>query len=243
MSALLVLDASGAAISVGLIDAENGALLGAETRPMQRGQVEALLPMIDAVRRAAGVEYMQLVAITATVGPGSFTGIRLGLAAARGVGIATKRPVFGIDSFTAQFVSLQAERPHLPETILILLDSKRQDLFVQAMDARGTALTPPQVLPPEAVRALADRLAAERPGPLLVIGDTGMLPALDGIVAERVSSGPPSIAALAAHSAALWRAARAEGGSLPAASPLYLRAPDAVIPTGGGVLPHLRPIA
>lgn len=243
MSALLVLDASAAAISAGLIDLENGALLGAETRPMQRGQVEALLPMIDAVRRAAGVEYTQLLAIAATVGPGSFTGIRLGLAAARGIGIATQRPVFGIDSFTAHFVSLQAERPSLPETILILLDSKRQDLFVQAMDTRGTPLTPPQVLPPEAVRALADRLAAERPGPLLVSGDAAMLPALEGIAAERVPSGPPSIAALAAHGATLWRAARAEGANLPAASPLYLRPPDAIIPTGGGVLPHLRPLA
>lgn len=243
MSALLVLDASAAAISVGLIDPDSGALLGAETRPMQRGQVEALLPMIDAVRRSAGVEYAELVAIAATVGPGSFTGIRLGLAAARGIGIATQRPVFGIDSFKAHFVSLQAERPQRPETILILLDSKRQDLFVQAMDARGTPLTPPQVLPPEAVRALADRLATERPGPLLVIGDAAMLPALEGIRAERVSSGPPSIAALASHGAELWRAARVEGGSLPAASPLYLRAPDAVIPTGGGILPHLRPLA
>ncbi|WP_052711597.1 tRNA (adenosine(37)-N6)-threonylcarbamoyltransferase complex dimerization subunit type 1 TsaB [Elstera litoralis] len=241
MSALLVLDASAAAVSVALIDVDSGVLLGSETRPMQRGQVEALLPMVDAVQRAAGIAYPDLVAIAATVGPGSFTGIRLGLAAARGIGLATGRPVFGIDSFAAQFVTLRADRSNLPETLLIVLDSKRQDLFAQALDAEGRALMPPQVLAPEAVRTLAEALLAERGGGLLLSGDAAQLPALAEIAAERVPCGPPAIAALAAHAAALWRASTVDGVALPAASPLYLRPPDAIVPTGGGVLPHLRP--
>ncbi|MFY8107057.1 MAG: tRNA (adenosine(37)-N6)-threonylcarbamoyltransferase complex dimerization subunit type 1 TsaB [Elstera sp.] len=241
MGALLILDCSAAAVSVGIVATESGRLLGADSRPMQRGQVEALLPIIAEVHRAAGIAYSDLRAIAATIGPGSFTGIRLGLAAARGIGLATGRPVFGIGCFAATFASLAADRARLPETVLILLDSKRQDLFVQAVDATGAALTPPQVLAPDAVRALADRLLTERPGPLLVTGDAATLAALDGLPLERVPSGPPAIAALAHHASAIWTAAQAAGTHLPPASPLYLRPPDAIIPTGGGVLPHLRP--
>lgn len=241
MTALLVLDASAAAVSVALIDPETQVILSAESRPMQRGQVEALLPMIDAVQRAAGVGYSDLRAIAATTGPGSFTGIRLGLAAARGIGIATRCPVFGIDSFTAQRVSLRAERPDLPETLLILLDSKRRDVFAQALTADGIALTAPQVLPPEAVRVLADQLLTERGGALLIAGDATELPTLEGIAAARLPCGPPAIAALAAHAARVWRTADRIDGRLPVAAPLYLRPPDAIVPVGGGVLPHLRP--
>lgn len=241
MSALLVLDCSAAAVSVGIVATETGELLSADSRLMPRGQVEALLPIIAAVQRAAGVAYPDLRAIAATVGPGSFTGIRLGLAAARGIGLATGRPVFGIGSFAATFVTLAANCAPLPETVLILLESKRQDVFVQAVDAAGAALTEPQVLAPEAVRALAERLLADRPGLLRVTGDAAGLPALDGLALERVPSGPPAIAALARYACTVWAVAQAAGGGLPPASPLYLRPPDAAIPKGGGILAHLRP--
>ncbi len=245
MGAVLVLDCSAAAVSVGIIALETGVLLSADSRLMPRGQVEALLPIIAAVQRAAGVAYPDLMAIAATVGPGSFTGIRLGLAAARGIGLATGRPVFGIGSFAATFATLAAGlAPNcapLPETVLILLESKRQEVFVQAVDAAGGALTEPQVLTPDAVRALAERLLAERPGLLRVTGDAAGLPALDGLALERVPSGPPAIAALARYACTIWRAAQVAGGGLPPASPLYLRPPDALVPKGGGILAHLRP--
>jgi tRNA threonylcarbamoyladenosine biosynthesis protein TsaB len=247
MGALLVLDCSAAAVSVGIVATETGLLLSADSRLMPRGQVEALLPMIAAVQRTAGVAYSDLGAIAATIGPGSFTGIRLGLAAARGIGLATGRPVFGISSFAAAFVTLAADLTDnyapLPETVLILLESKRQDVFAQAVDTAGEALTEPQVLAPEAVRALAERLLVERPGRVRVTGDAAELAALDGLAVERVPSGPPAIAALAGYACAVWRVAQATGGGLPPASPLYLRPPDAVIPKGGGVIAHLRPFS
>lgn len=238
MSALLVLDASAAAVSVGIADSASDALLAADTRVMQRGQVEALLPMIADVRQRAGVAFTDLAAVAATVGPGSFTGIRLGLAAARGIGLAARRPVFGIGSFDAALAALRRARPDLSGTVLMLLDSKRQDVFARVFPAAGGDAGPARVLSPAAVRALAETLLAS--GPVSVAGDAADLSALDGLPLQRCPGGPPPIAAVADVARMLWRAAEAGQADLPPASPLYLRPPDAAIPQGGGVLPHLR---
>ncbi|MCK6443102.1 tRNA (adenosine(37)-N6)-threonylcarbamoyltransferase complex dimerization subunit type 1 TsaB [Elstera cyanobacteriorum] len=237
MTALLVLDASGAAVSVGLVALPGGEVLASDSLILQRGQVEALLPMVAEVRARAGIGFPDLAAVAATVGPGSFTGIRLGLAAARGIGLAAGRPVFGVGSFDAHREAVLAAAPDHPGPLLVLLDSKRHDVFAQAFNAGGAALTPPQVLSPEAVRALAERVTADEPGPLMVAGDAAALPSLDGLALMRGAGGPLPIAAVAACAVRQWQAGGAE---LPPASPLYLRPPDAVVPQGGGVLPHLR---
>ncbi len=237
MTALLVLDASGAAVSVAIIGLASGALLAADTRQLHRGQVEALLPMVAEVRARAGIGFPDLAAVAATVGPGSFTGIRLGLAAARGIGLAAGRPVFGVGSFDAHCEAVRTASPDHPGPLLVLLDSKRHDVFAQAFTAGGAALTPPQVLSPDAVRALAERMIADEPGSLMVAGDAAALPSLDGLALTRGPCGPLPIAAVATCAVRQWQAG---GAALPPASPLYLRPPDAVVPQGGGVLPHLR---
>ncbi len=111
MSALLVIDAAAGAVAVGIVDVADGSLRAADTRILPRGQVEALLPMIAAVQAQAGVAFTGLAAVAATVGPGSFTGIRLGLAAARGIGLATGCPVFGVGSFAASLAAFRAASP------------------------------------------------------------------------------------------------------------------------------------
>lgn len=240
MNALLLLDASGAAVSVGIAALPGGELLATDTQILQRGQVEALLPMVADVRARAGIAFTDLAAVAATVGPGSFTGIRLGLAAARGIGLATGRPVFGIGSFDAHLAVVRADHPDHAGPVLILLDSKRRDVFAQAFAPDASTLTPPQVLSPEAVRALAESLMTTSAAPLLVAGDASALSSLDGLALTRVSGGPLPITAIADVAVRQWQAAQAAGGGLPSASPLYLRPPDAIVPAGGGVLPHLR---
>lgn len=240
MTALLVLDASGAAVSVGIVAVPGGEVLASETLILQRGQVEALLPMVAEVRARVGIGFPDLAAIAATVGPGSFTGIRLGLAAARGIGLASGRPVFGIGSFDAHRRAVETAYPDHQGPLLLLLDSKRQDVFAQAFAADGTTVTPPQVLSPDRVREMALSFIADAAGPLLVAGDAATLPSLDDLALTRASGGPLPITAVAEVAVQQWRKAEASETVLPPASPLYLRPPDAVVPQGGGVLPHLR---
>ncbi len=119
-----------------------------------------------------------------------------------------------------------------------MLDSKRRDVFAQAFTAEDVPLTDPQVLSPEALRDLVTVL--QRQGPLCLTGDAAALPDWADLPADSCPIGPPPIAVTADLAKELWQKAT-RGGTLPPASPLYLRPPDAAVPVGGGVLPHLRP--
>ena len=66
---------------------------------MERGQSEALIPMVVEVLKEAGLTYAEIDFIAVTVGPGSFTGVRIGLAAARGMALAGGLPVVGVTTF------------------------------------------------------------------------------------------------------------------------------------------------
>jgi universal bacterial protein YeaZ len=131
---------------------------------MQRGHAEALMPLLLEVLAEAGMDFAGLGQIAVGVGPGSFTGIRIALAAARGVGLAAKLPVAGVDSFSAVAAALP-EPPRPGETLLVVIDSKREALFGQYYDDSLTPLGEPHVLKPEAL------LARRPPGPLLIAGD------------------------------------------------------------------------
>jgi tRNA threonylcarbamoyladenosine biosynthesis protein TsaB len=101
---ILAIDTALAACSVAVW--QDGHTLATESRPMQRGQAEAVIPMVEAAMRAAGLAYADLDRIAVTVGPGSFTGIRVGLAAARGLGLAAGKPVIGVTTLeTLAFVA------------------------------------------------------------------------------------------------------------------------------------------
>lgn len=238
MSALLVIDAAAGAVAVGIVDPADGRVCAAETRALPRGQVEALLPMIAQVQMQAGVAFADLAAVAATVGPGSFTGIRLGLAAARGIGLAAGCPVFGLGSFAASLAAFRAAYPTETHPRLIVLDSKRRDVFAQAFTADNHPLTDPQVLSPQALRDLVTVL--RRKGPICLTGDAADLPDWADLPVEHRPIGPPPIAVTAALACDLWRSATG-GAGLPPAAPLYLRPPDAAVPAGGGVLANLRP--
>ena len=98
---LLCLDTAMAACSVGVYDATGERLLASAYVPMERGHAEALAPMVEQVMREAGLGFGDLGRIAVTVGPGTFTGVRIGLAMARGLGLALGIPVCGIDTLTA----------------------------------------------------------------------------------------------------------------------------------------------
>ena len=209
---ILALDAAGPACSAALW--RDGAIAAHRRRPMQRGHAEALMPLLMELLAAAGIGFAGLGQIAVGVGPGSFTGIRIALAAARGIGLAADLPVVGVDSFSAVAAALP-QPPRPGEALLIVIDSKREALFGQYYDDALAPLGEPHVLSPDAL------LARRPPGPLLIAGDgAALLP----VAAEaRVAEGEQAVDAIAIARLA------ASGKALRAPRPLYLRAPDVTL--------------
>ena len=103
-----------------------------------RGQGEALMGLIQQVLDKMQIKPADLTQIAVAVGPGSFTGVRIGLATARGLGLALNIPVMGVDNFTAT-------AHHHKKAVKVVLDSKRSDFFVQAFSEEGEALSRPTI--------------------------------------------------------------------------------------------------
>ena len=137
----------------------DGALRAAEYRALRHGHAEALFPMIERVMAEAGLAPSQLDAVAAAIGPGGFTGIRVGLAAAHGIALAVGARLVGISSFAAVAARLAAVGDAGCETLLVALDSRRADLYVQlfARDA-ATPLAAPQARPRRPPRRLCRAL-------------------------------------------------------------------------------------
>jgi tRNA threonylcarbamoyladenosine biosynthesis protein TsaB len=165
-----VLDCAGGACQAGAF--VDGVPRSRKTAAMLHGQAEALLPMLAAAFAEAGVEFAALSAVAVTVGPGSFTGLRVGLAAAHGLGLARDCPVVGVSSFAAW-----AQAAAASGAVRVVLDSRRGDAFVQEFGATGLPLAPPRILPPEEALAV--------PAGMTLAGDLagGVAPALTGIFA------------------------------------------------------------
>src|ERR1051326_3399635 len=92
---VLAIDTALEACSAAVLDTASGKLTS-ESLPMVRGHAEALMPLIGRVMKAADVAFSALDRIAVTTGPGSFTGLRVGIAAARGIGLAATKPVVGL---------------------------------------------------------------------------------------------------------------------------------------------------
>jgi len=209
---ILALDAAGSACSVALW--RQGAIAAHGRRPMQKGHAEALMPLVLETLAAAGLGFGDLGRIAVGVGPGSFTGIRIALAAARAIALAADLPIEGVDSFSAVAAALPAGlRRGRP--LLVAIDSRRKELFGRYYDADLTALGEPLVLDPAAL------LARRPPGPLLIAGDGALL--LPGVPGAEVAGGEFAVDAISiAELAAAGKAGRAP-------RPVYLRAPDVTL--------------
>jgi tRNA threonylcarbamoyladenosine biosynthesis protein TsaB len=110
---ILSLDTSMAACSVAVIDTGSVPPLAEAFRAMERGHAEALAPMVAEVMQASGLEFRDLDRIAVTIGPGTFTGVRIGLSFARGAGLACGVPVIGIDSLSAISANARSGLPLL----------------------------------------------------------------------------------------------------------------------------------
>ena len=214
---ILGLDAATAGCSAALV--EDGLLLARASLALEHGHAQALVPMIIEVME--GRPFAALDGIGVTLGPGGFTGIRVALATARGLGLAAAKPVLGVTTFAA--VARGLEPPPEAGKLLVLIESKRRDLYAQLFEGAGRPLAEPAALLPEDLRAYAGE------GPLLLAGDGAPRAAPLFGSSARLAHGAarPDAAAVAAIAAELL------AGSGPPAEPpraLYLRAPDVTFP-------------
>ncbi len=213
---LLALDTATSACSAAVW--RDGTVLARRLQPMARGQSEALLPMVAAVMEEAGLGFADLDLLAVTVGPGTFTGIRIGLAAARGLAVATGLPLAGIATPEAVAAAVPAAERH-GRTLVVAIESKRDEVWAQAFSSDLVPLGPVAAVLPAAAAALAT-------GPLVVAGDAApRLLALRPDALAATSPGWPDAAVVAGLAARHWAA----GTALPP-DPLYLRPADVTLP-------------
>jgi tRNA threonylcarbamoyladenosine biosynthesis protein TsaB len=205
---ILVIDTCLAVCQAAMV--RDGVILAGASEAMARGHQERLAPMVREVARAAGGGFSAVDRIAVTIGPGSFTGLRVGLAFAKGLAMALERPCVGVGTLAALAASLDA-----PGARAAAIDAGRGAIYLQIFDG-DHELSAPDSLP---VETAAARLIETGAGHILVGPQAAhfaeVLPTA-GFV-DLAAPSPLAIARLAASAA------------LVPPRPLYLRAPDAKV--------------
>jgi tRNA threonylcarbamoyladenosine biosynthesis protein TsaB len=142
----LAIDTAAPRLQLALLRADGGVDFSVDD--IATGHAEILFPRLETLLERNGLGHADLRRIAVTTGPGSFTGLRIGLSAARGLGLARGLPVLGIPSLLA--LSLGAS----VGPVAVLLDARRGEAYFQSFSNPGVALTPPQLLPIEEARGL-----------------------------------------------------------------------------------------
>jgi tRNA threonylcarbamoyladenosine biosynthesis protein TsaB len=217
---ILALDTSMGACSTAVLRAGSAARdLFVRQALMARGHAEALMPMIAEVMEEAQLDFSALDLIAATTGPGSFTGVRIAIAAARGLALVTPAKLYGIDSLTVMARSARSTGIAEGAPFAVAVDARRGMLYLGLYDDAGRKLDGPLLVSPEDTLPLlprALRTAVGSGASLLVDAAAQRGRALKGALPE-VQPSAVSLAEIALES----------GETVPTLRPLYLRPPDA----------------
>lgn len=155
---ILVIDTSGPVCAAGIFDPGRNRLVAAKSEMLGKGHAERLIPMIDEVLAEAGMALKDMTRVGVTIGPGSFTGIRVGVAAARGFALSLGIPAIGVT--TLQVVAEQVLEIDPPAPVVAAIDAGRQEIFAQAFLPGGVLLTEPATYDYDAVRGMIARFGA-----------------------------------------------------------------------------------
>jgi tRNA threonylcarbamoyl adenosine modification protein YeaZ len=250
---VLALDTATEAVTVGLLEVprEGSAgpvrLLGSEIRHGARQHGEQLMPAVLAVCAAAGQRLADVDAVVCGAGPGPFTGLRVGLVSAAGLGDALGVPVYGVcsldavaldavaldaevldaavlDAATSGAVPSEAAASGAGGPLLVVSDARRREVYWAAYDSSGQRLAGPAVDTPAALAERVDELGVRRVAGPVAAAHAELL---------GLAEFPAAGAALSPSPAGLVAAAGDElrNGAPPAPlEPFYLRRPDAVPP-------------
>jgi len=227
---ILAIDTALDACAAAVLDTEAGRLIAHESQSMKRGHAEALMPLIGRVIEASGIAFAGLGRIAVTTGPGSFTGLRVGLSAARGIALAANIPVVGVTTlatYAAPIVSQNGDHP-----VVSAIDARHDHVYLQVVSGNGSALVRPRVAP------MAEALATWQFGAPCLVGNAA------SILAERWPEHAVAPFKVDPQSApdiswVGWLGAAVSPNTAPA-RPFYLRAPDAK-PQALGAAPPAAP--
>jgi tRNA threonylcarbamoyladenosine biosynthesis protein TsaB len=214
---VLAIDTALAACSAAVLDTTQGGMIASESLPMVRGHAEALMPLIARVIKRADMAPYDVDRVVVTTGPGSFTGLRVGISAARGIALAANKPAVGISTLLAYAAPHLAEAETVP--VVVAIDARHQHVYLQVFAPGGRTLITARLAPlSEAIRAAAE-------APARIIGSAAQtvahgVPAGGAVPLVVDTRGAPDIAWVARMGAAV-----PYDQSPP--KPQYLRAPDA----------------
>lgn len=214
---ILAIDTALDACAAAILDTGTGEPIAQATLPMKRGHAEALMPLIATVMKEAALPFAALDRIAATTGPGSFTGLRVGLSAARGIALAAGKPAVGVTTLSAYAAPVVSEEGNHP--IISAIDARHDQVYFQVVSGDGSSLVEPRVA------TVSEALQASQFGAPCLVGNAAR------ILADRWSGAAPPPVRVDAQPApdivwVAWLGAAADPATAPA-RPLYLRAPDA----------------
>ena len=209
---VLALDTALAACSVAVV--RDGEVLAARSEAMLRGHQERLAPLVAETMAEAGIGFAALDRIGVAIGPGSFTGVRVGLAFAKGLSVALAIPCVGIGTLEALAASAPSEGG---DFVAAVIDARRDQIYLQAFSEGRPLMAPDALEPGVAAARLAELWSG---GPAVLVGPGAAL--LESVIAgarinQRDGADPVALARLAA--------AAPEPAHRP--RPLYLRGADA----------------
>ena len=217
---ILAIDTALDACAAAVLDTNAAKIIAQESLPMKRGHAEALMPLIARVMKDSGIAFASLDRIAATTGPGSFTGLRVGLSAARGIALAAGKPVVGLTTLTAYAAPGVSENGEHP--VISAIDARHDNVYFQVVSGDGGSLIKPKVAP------ISEALEASRFGAPHLVGNAA------GILADWWPKDAPAPFKVDARAApditwVAWLGA-AVNPATALARPYYLRAPDAKPP-------------
>lgn len=212
---VLAIDTAGIDCSAAVYDSAAGKVLSAVSEQIGKGHAERLMAVIDQALADANKDLPSVDRVAVVIGPGSFTGIRVGVAAARGFALSLGIECVGVTTLEALADAYLADHPDKP--VVVAMDAKRDEIYAQTFSAEGTALSEAAALSGDQVRRLVANAAAGVTGSWSshLSGDT-----LETAPADRYDIG--LVARIGAGKVA--------GEAKP--KPLYLRGPDAKPQTG-----------
>ena len=214
---ILAIDTALEACSAAVLDTASAATAVHESLPMVRGHAEALIPLIARVLDRSELTFTEIDRIAVTTGPGSFTGLRVGIAAARGIALATGKPAVGLSTLAAYAAPLIAVKD--PTAVVCVIDARHDHVYMQVFAPGGRTLVSARLV------HIREALRFAATGAPRLIGTGAKLLAAAWPPAERPPSSIDSRGAPDINWVARLGLAADDAGEPP--KPFYLRAPDA----------------